>query len=258
MRTKALLISVPALVLVMLACGLQRTPELPAGALETAVAETVQAQLATFEPTDTQPSGETGTPSPTAADTPTPAPSEAATYTPTASTTPYVATDTPPARSTRTPAPCSSAIAPEFEPRLTAHPAILLALGCPTGKRQQTWAAEQRFQFGRMFWQEDRDIIHIVYDSGTFQIEPDEYVEGGPEYDCPEVGPPPASLVMPKRGFGWQWCNTAGVRDALGWALAEEMGYEAVEQEFERGHVFQNRTKHLFIYYDDGTWDYVE
>ena len=153
MRTKALLISVPALVLVMLACGLQRTPELPAGALETAVAETVQAQLATFEPTDTQPSGETGTPSPTAADTPTPAPSEAATYTPTASTTPHVATDTPPARSTRTPAPCSSAIAPEFEPRLTAHPAILLALGCPTGKRQQTWAAEQRFQFGRMFWQ---------------------------------------------------------------------------------------------------------
>lgn len=100
-------------------------------------------------------------------------------------------------------------------------------------------------------------MIHIVYDTGDFQIEPDQYKEGDPEYPCPEEGPPPESLVMPKRGFGWQWCNTAGVRDKLGWALEEETGYDAVWQEFEHGHVLQGRSNEIFVFYDDGTWDYL-
>jgi len=50
MRIKAMLIPIPVLILAAIACGLRETPTLPGGALETAVAETVQAQLVTFEP----------------------------------------------------------------------------------------------------------------------------------------------------------------------------------------------------------------
>jgi hypothetical protein len=120
------------------------------------------------------------------------------------------------------------------------------------------WAAEQRFQLGRMFWQQDKGIIHFVYDTGAYQTAPNRWEENDPEQPCPEQGPPPASLVMPKRGFGWHWCYTPGVREKLGWALDEEMGYEAVWQTFEDGHVFQSRLNEIFVFYDNGTWNYIE
>ena len=260
MRTKSLLMAVVALILAALACGPPaRTPTLEPGVLETAVAETVQAQLAAGEPTATPPPSVTETVPPVITDTPTPpvtlhTPTSTPAHTPT-----HTPTSTPTATLTETPAPCAIATAPEFEPRLNAKPDILLALGCPTGERQQTWAAEERFQHGRMFWQQDTDMIHILYDdTGTFQMEPDQYVEGDPEDACPEVGDAPAGLFKPVRGFNWQWCNTTGVQDALGWALEGENGYDAVWQEFEHGHVLTSRANHIFVFYEDGTWDYIE
>lgn len=262
MRTKALLLAVVALILAALACGPPETPALEPGALETAVAQTVQAQLAAGEPTDTPLPGVTETVPPAITDTPTPpvAPdTPIPTPTPTQVHTPtYTPTPTPTATPTETPVPCTIAIAPEFEARLNANPDVLLALGCPAAERQRTWAAEERFEHGRMFWQQDTDMIHILYDDGIFQIEPDQYVEGGPEDTCPEVGDAPAGLFKPVRGFNWQWCNTAGVRDALGWALEGEAGYEAVWQEFEHGHAFRSYAEHIFVFYDDDTWDYIE
>lgn len=143
--------------------------------------------------------------------------------------------------------------------RLQNHPDILLSLGCPSGEPRTTWAGEQAFQLGRMFWQEDTGKIHILYyDSGAFQVEPDQYEEGDPEFSCPEEGPPPKTLVMPKRGFGWQWCNTPGVREGLGWALEKEIGYHAVWQKFEHGHVLQSHLNEIYVFYEDGTWDYIE
>ncbi len=256
MRTKTLLMAVVALILAVLACGPLETPTPEPGAVETAVAQTVQAQSATGEPTNTPSPGVIETVPPAVTDTPTP-PVIPHTPTPTQVHTP-THTPTPTATPTKSTTPCPIAIAPEFEPRLNAHPDVLLALGCPAGERQQTWAAEERFQLGRMFWQQDTGMIHIVYDTGTFQIEPDQYVEGDPEDACPEVGEAPAGLFKPVRGFNWQWCNTAGVQDALGWALEGEAGHDTVWQEFEHGHAFQSLANHIFVFYDDGTWDYVE
>ncbi|MFQ6100498.1 MAG: extracellular solute-binding protein [Anaerolineae bacterium] len=170
---------------------------------------------------------------------------------------PIPITPVEPSDTIRPAVPCSIAIAPEFEERLDAYPDLLLALGCPIGEPLETWAAEEQFQNGRMFWQEDTLQIHIVYDIGTFQIEPDRYVEGDPEDACPDVGEAPEGLIKPVRGFNWHWCNTPGVRDALGWALEREMGYDAVWQELEHGHVLQSRLNDIFIFRDDGTWDYV-
>jgi hypothetical protein len=246
---------VAVLVLIALACGPSGTPTLEPSTLEAAVAQTVEAELTTRAPTDTPSPEATETPTPAATDTPTPSPPPSATHTPTLAATAPAPTATPADTPTSS---CPITIALEFAPRLDAHPDVLLALGCPAGERKQTWAAEERFQLGRMFWQQDTGEIHIVYDDGAFQVEPDQYHEGDPEYACPEAGPPPASLVMPRRGFGWHWCNTAGVRDALGWALEEERGHNAAWQEFEHGHVFQSRLNHVFVFYEDETWDYIE
>jgi hypothetical protein len=108
-----------------------------------------------------------------------------------------------------------------------------------------------------MLWQQDVDEIYVVYGNGTYQVVPDEWEEGDPESSCPEQGPPPAGLVMPKRGFGWHWCNTPAVRPSLGWALEEEKGYQAVWQNFEWGRVLNNREDVLFIFYTDGKWDTI-
>jgi hypothetical protein len=204
----------------------------------------------------------TSTPSPTPTATATPAPTATATATPTPSPIP---TNPPPAATpTETPAPCLIPIAPEFYPRFNAHPDAVLSLGCPIAERRQTRIVEESFQCGRMFWQQDTDVIHILYDGSvvpparTFRMVPDSYIEDDPEDACPEVGEAPEGLFKPVRGFNWQWCNIGGVRYGLGWALEEEVGCDAVWQEFEHGHVLQNRAAHIFIFYDDRTWHYIE
>lgn len=255
MRARELLTVASILILATLACGPSETPTLAPGVVGTAVAQTVQVELATRlatdEPTGTPTPIPTDTPPPTATDTPVPPP-------PPATDTPVPA-NTPTVRPTPAPTQCTVDVAPEFAPRFDARPEILFALGCPTDEGQQVWTAEARFQHGRMFWQQDTGAIHILYDdTGTFQVEPDQYAEGDPEDACPEVGNAPAGLFKPVRGFNWHWCNTDGVRTGLGWAVAEEAGYSTVWQTFEHGYALQSLTKHIFVFYDDGTWGYVE
>jgi hypothetical protein len=273
MRARAWLILTATLVLVVPACRPAATPTLDPAAVETAVAQTVQARLAAEtaeeaaeevaqevteeaaeaegEPEDRPP--DTSLPEPTAT------PSPAATDTPVPSPTQPPATATPTPLPTSTPVPCSIGIVPEFAPRLSARPDILDPLGCPTGERQPTWAAEQSFQHGRMFWQADTDLVSILFDAnGTFWAEPDRYVDGDPEDICPDAGGAPEGLFKPVRGFNWHWCNTPNVRASLGWALGQETGYDALWQPFESGYVLQGRANHLFVFYANGTWGYIE
>jgi hypothetical protein len=111
-----------------------------------------------------------------------------------------------------------------------------------------------------MFWLQYPDTIHVLYDNnGTFQTMPDLYDGSDPDVDaCPEVGSAPQGLFKPVRGFNRTWCNVTGVRYALGWALETEVGYDAVWQQFKHGHVLQSRADHIFVFYDDGTWGYIE
>jgi hypothetical protein len=222
----------------------------------------VERQVIVPEPSITP----TLTPSPTPAETATPTPSltptPSPTATPTATPTPRpvssVPTNTPTATPTATPTPCSIFLAGEFS-RLYSD--ILHTLGCPITGPQQTWAAEERFQYGRMFWQKYPDTIYVLFlNSGTFHIMPDLYDESDPDQDaCPEVGDAPEGLFKPVRGFNRHWCNTVGLRQTLGWALEREVGYDAVWQEFEHGRVLQSREDHLYIFfYDTGAWGYIE
>ncbi len=172
-------------------------------------------------------------------------------------TTPPANVSRPIPAPTLTPTPCPLNVAPEFSFLLSLYSDVSLALGCPTGLRRETWVAEERFQYGRMFWQQDTDMIHVLYGgSGTFQLTPNMYFEGDPEDACPTAGSAPAELFKPRRGFNRQWCNIASAEYLLGWAVEEEIGYDTVWQRFEHGHVLLNRQNQMFVFYDDGTWSW--
>jgi len=316
MRARIVFLVAGSLLLAAPACRPGRTPTPETAAIDTAVAQTVQARLAEEAPSNTPVAGATDTDSPDPSPTPEPTetprtttelptntatpvpttvpptdtliPTQApatgtsviptaapATNTPAPTSAPATATPAPvtataepptetptqvptaPAPPAPPPAVCSLPVAPQFSARLEAAPDILIALGCPIEPVRETWAAEQRFQFGGMLWQQDLNVIHIVYGNGTYELVVDQWEEGDPDYLCPEQGPAPTGLVMPKRGFGWHWCAAPAVRAGLGWALEEEQGYQATWQDFERGHLQLNRENVLFVFFDDGTWDTV-
>ncbi|MFN2269556.1 MAG: hypothetical protein ACK2US_01885 [Anaerolineae bacterium] len=197
-------------------------------------------------------------PTPTHTPPPPPTPTPTATHTPPTPPPPQPTT-IPTKPPTPTPTPCALSIGPALQPRLDLNPEYVSALSCPTSYQQSSWAAEQAFQRGRMFWKKDRDVAYILYnDSSTYQIKDDLYVEGDPDDACPELGSAPEELYKPVRGFNRQWCSDPDVRDKLGWALEEEAGFYTTWQEFEHGLVLLSRANHVFILYDDGTWDYIE
>jgi hypothetical protein len=241
--------------------GIARRDEfLPeAAATSTATPLPTVTEITIPPPTETQIPTPVDTALPTDTDTPPPPSSTPApTFTP-----PPAAPTSPPPTSTPTetpsPTPCSIDIGPAFQPKLSEGIIITSTLGCPITEQQQTQAAEQPFQHGRMFWRSDTDQVYVLYnDSRTFQIESDPHVEGDPEDACPEIGVAPPGLVKPVRGFNRQWCNIPGVRDTLGWGLESERAYETTWQEFGLGHVIMSRAAHIFVLYDGGSWQYIE
>jgi hypothetical protein len=117
---------------------------------------------------------------------------------------------------------------------------------CPLKPAATTWAAEQRFEHGRMIWLQglpaesthdgvaQGQTIYVLYYADSLQnygevgIFADTFVDGDPESDPSIV--PPAGLQQPVRGFGKVWRNNSAVRSRLGWALESEQGYDAAYQ----------------------------
>jgi hypothetical protein len=107
---------------------------------------------------------------------------------------------------------------------------------CPAYEASATWAAEQRFEHGRMIWLQEvhgggttyTGVIIVLYDDGRYEKYQDTWAEGEPESDPAIV--PPAGLYQPIRGFGKLWRNTPTVRDRLGWATGLEQGFDTFWQ----------------------------
>jgi len=126
-------------------------------------------------------------------------------------------------------------------------------LGCPTATEVSTWAAEQSFQGGYMFWRDDTDAIYVIYNNGTWQSFTDTWTSGEQEWDPSIV--PPYGLFQPKRGFGKVWRNNPGVRSTLGWAVNEERGFQGAAQSFNGGTMLWSSTRGIYVLYNDGRWE---
>jgi hypothetical protein len=79
--------------------------------------------------------------------------------------------------------------------------------------------------------------ILVMTGDGRWEARPDAWTETQPVSD-PTLAPP-AGLVQPVRGFGKVWREEPGVRERLGWGLANEQGTEAFVQSFENGLMVQ-------------------
>jgi hypothetical protein len=97
----------------------------------------------------------------------------------------------------------------------------------PTPVAAQIYVAEQRFEDGWMFWLQPVGQLWVLTvnekNEGVWSVYEDTFIEGDPEID-PEIVPP-EEKYQPVRGFGKLWRENPEVRDALGWALDDELGH---------------------------------
>jgi hypothetical protein len=102
---------------------------------------------------------------------------------------------------------------------------------CPGGPPLYSDGAEQPFEAGYMLWIDEQSRIYVLFDddvsSPRWAIYPDTWEDG--DELCDVVEPPPG-YSQPERGFGKVWCEEPTVRDRLGWATADEIGYETAVQ----------------------------
>lgn len=102
--------------------------------------------------------------------------------------------------------------------------------------------AEQLFERGRMFWLEPNGQIWVLVITeegrGTWAAYEDTFSAADPESD-PSLTPP-ADRLQPVRGFGKLWRENVEVRDALGWAVTPEYGYNSAYEYHAGGTVDAN------------------
>ncbi|MCC6801633.1 MAG: LysM peptidoglycan-binding domain-containing protein [Anaerolineae bacterium] len=97
--------------------------------------------------------------------------------------------------------------------------------GMPSGPSTVTTsAAYQLFENGFLLWRADSGRIIIFTKDYVAEYSVTDY---GPLPNNPITQTPPTARVSPINGFGKVWGNYAEARNALGWGLAPEQGYQA-------------------------------
>ena len=120
--------------------------------------------------------------------------------------------------------------------------------------------AHQPFEGGVMIWDSaGAPSIYVgIAASGDWVNRPDLYQEGDPESDPAFI--PPEGLLQPVRGFGLLWRSDEGIRQALGWALAPEVGFEGAWQAFDGGHAVAGPDGQVWLFYFQGApgWESLQ
>lgn len=141
-------------------------------------------------------------------------------------------------------------VEPTLTPTATIEPTEVVPTTDPrpTAVSNRIIVAEQLFEHGRMFYLQPNGQIWVMIEegdlnSGPWQIYQDSWDESLPESD-PAFEPPSDNLYQPLRGFGKLWRENESVRDALGWAIDEEVGHVTQFQFFAGGTVDENGVFH--------------
>ena len=99
----------------------------------------------------------------------------------------------------------------------------------PTATTGTISVAEEVFENGRMFYIQPLDQIWVMVvtgeGEGTWSIYPDTFEDGEAEVDPSLL--PPEGMYQPERGFGKLWRENTDVREALGWGVTPEFGYNS-------------------------------
>jgi serine/threonine-protein kinase len=147
---------------------------------------------------------------------------------------------------------CSFTLSPTLALFLERNPPRI-PLGCPRAEAFTTAAARQPFENGLMLWRQDMNLIYGLMPDQSWFFTGDTWREGDPSSDPAII--PPAGLYQPVRGFGKVWRERFGVRQALGWATAEEVGFSAIIQEFTGGVVWQEADQSTgLMLFNDGSY----
>jgi len=117
---------------------------------------------------------------------------------------------------------------------------------------RETWNAAQRFERGLMLWREDQRTIYVIASDNTWRKIVDTWVEGMPQFSCPDELP--AGLVKPRRGFGYAWCNVAGLKVLLGWGLEVEHGFTTQFQAFQGSEMMRAEDTSVYVLLHSGWW----
>jgi len=135
-------------------------------------------------------------------------------------------------------------------------------LGCPTTGERSLKTSYEPFEHGFMFWREDTTQVYAFYGvDNTWQEFTDTYVDGQPEYSCPNASTPSTAPPTPKRGLGKVWCTQPDVRSRLGKALSDEIGNTRSLQDFQNGSMLlipDYVRIPLVLYKSSGHWQLVK
>jgi hypothetical protein len=112
-------------------------------------------------------------------------------------------------------------------------------LGCPVGNSAIVWSSWTPYERGMMMWRSDTNHVYGFFNSGWWQEVQDLWDGQSPP---PSRGAPPPGLLEPIRGTGYIWGTNDTFFNELGWARAEQKGFCALVQSFERGFVLRSST----------------
>jgi hypothetical protein len=152
-------------------------------------------------------------------------------------------------------------------------------LGCPVAAPVIVWSGWQPFEHGAMIWMEDTDWIYALNYAGGGDPSQGDWATGGEGWRWDQASfpnghglTPPEGLVEPIRGFGFVWFDKfGGPTSQLGWGTAEEKGFCARVQRFDKGLLIQSTpmacgsgqfnwastsgfTPVFIALYEDGAW----
>jgi len=94
-------------------------------------------------------------------------------------------------------------------------------------------ASGQDFEGGRVYFYQasgiyTSNLIYVIYNDGTWQVFTDTWDSSQP-FDDPNIAPP-SDREQPVAGIGKVWREQASVRDKLGWAYSDEVGFTGRRQ----------------------------
>jgi hypothetical protein len=110
-------------------------------------------------------------------------------------------------------------------------------IGCPTSGPSIVWSSWTPYERGMMMWRSDANHVYGFFNSGWWQEVQDVW-DG--QSATPSRGAPPPGLLEPVRGTGYIWGTNDTFFQELGWARAEEKGFCALVQTFERGFLLRS------------------